>query len=146
MVLSPILIGLLFNHFLLFIPLSIYGAPFIMIVYWFWVGTKFTENVKNPIKAILLANSLGILSLVLYFWQFVIVADMERNLILAFFSQMFTAPLSFITAKIGLVFEQTPNEITQVTPLVMQVTGLILMIIVFFSGYLYKTNSKQHIS
>jgi hypothetical protein len=147
MVLSPILIGLLFNNFLLFIPLFIYIAPFLMIVYWFWVGTKFTENVKNPTKAIVLANSIGIISLALYYWQFVIVADKERNLILAGFSQMFTAPFSYITARIGFIFEQTPNEITQGTTLVMQVTGLILMIIVFFSGYFYKKNHlKQHIN
>lgn len=147
MALSPILIGLLFNNFLVFIPLIIYVAPFLMLVYWFWVGTKFTENDMNPIKAIVLANAIGIMSLTLYYWQFIIVADQERNLILAGFSQMFTAPLSYITAKIGFIFEQTPNEITQVTFLIMEVTGLFLMLIVFSSGYFFKKNHlKQHIS
>jgi hypothetical protein len=147
MVLSPILIGLLFNNFLLFIPLVIYAAPFLMIAYWFWVGTKFTENIMNPIKAIVVANAIGIMSLALYYWQFIIVADKERNLILAGFSQMFTAPLSYLTARSGVIFEQTPNEITQVTFLAMQVTGLILMIIVFSSGYFFKKNNlKQQIS
>lgn len=145
MALSPILIGLLFDY-LVFIPLFIYIAPVLVIAYWFWVGTNFTENIRNPIKAIVLANSIGIISFVLYYWQFVIVTDKERNLILAGFSQMFTAPLSYITGKIGVLFEQTPNEITQVTFLVMQVAGLILMIIAFFSGYIYKKNLlKQRI-
>jgi len=147
MVLSPILIGLLFNNFLVFIPLFIYVAPLLMIVYWFWVGTKFTEHVMNPIKAIVVANAIGIMSLALYYWQFIIVADQERNLILAGFSQMFTAPLSYLTARIGVIFEQTPNEITQVTFLAMEVIGLILMIFVFSSGYIYKKKYlKQHVS
>lgn len=145
MVLSPILIGLLFNNFLLFIPLFIYVAPFLMIVYWFWVGTKFTENVNNPIKAIVLANSIGIISLILYYWQFVVVADKGRNIILAGFSQLFTLPLSYISSYIVIRFGLIPNGINQSTILAMQVVGLILMIIVFFSGYFYKKNlSKQH--
>lgn len=140
MVLSPIFIGVLFNNFLVFIPLFIYIAPFLMLIYWFWVGTKFTEKIKNPIKAIVLANSTGVIALALYYWQFVIVADKERNLLLAVFSQMFTVPLSYLTARIGFIFEQAPNEITKITPLVMQVTGLILMIVVFSGGYFYKKN------
>lgn len=147
MVLSPILIGLLFNNFLVFIPLVIYIAPFLMLAYWFWVGTKFTENAMHPIKAIVLANAIGIMSLALYYWQFFVVTDQERNLILAGLSQMFTAPLSYLTARIGFIFEQTPNEITQVTFLAMEVTGLILMIIVFSSGYFFKKNHlKQNMS
>lgn len=144
MTLSPILIGLLFNY-LVFIPLLIYIVPFLVMIYWFWVGTNFGENVRNPFKSIVLANSIGIISLVLYYWQFVIVADKERNLMLAGFSQMFTASLSYITARIGFIFEKTPNEVTQVTTLVMQVTGLMLMIIVFFSGYIYKRHYSKSI-
>ena len=145
MVLSPVLIGILFNNFLVYIPLVIYVAPLLMLVYWFWVGTKFTENVMNPIKAIVLANAIGIISLAMYYWQFIIVADQKRNLILAGLSQMFTAPLSYLTVKIGVIFEQTPNKITQVTFLAMEITGLILMVIVFSSGYFFKKNhSKQH--
>lgn len=147
MVLSPILIGFLFNNFLLFIPLFIYVAPFLMIVYWFWVGTKFTDHVNNPIKAIVLANSIGIISLILYYWQFVVVADKGRNIILAGFSQLFTLPLSYISSYIVIRFGLIPNGINQSTILAVQVVGLILMIIVFFSGYFYKKNlSKQHIS
>ncbi|MPM45844.1 hypothetical protein SDC9_92536 [bioreactor metagenome] len=136
--LSPILIGFLFNNLLIFLPLFIYIAPFLMMFYWFWVGTQFAENVKSPAKAILLANSIGIISLLVYYWQFVMVADNERILVLAGFSQMFTVPLIYLTAKIGLIFQQTPNEI-------IQVTGFILMLIVFTIGYFYKKKLlKQH--
>ncbi|MEG0773847.1 hypothetical protein [Clostridium sp.] len=136
--LSPILIGFLFNNLLIFLPLFINVAPFLMMAYWFWVGTQFAENVKSPVKAIVLANSIGIISLLLYYWQFVMVADNQRNLVLAGFSQMFTISLIYITAKIGLIFPQTPNEI-------IQITGLILMLIVFTSGYFYKKKLlKQH--
>lgn len=108
---------------------------------------KISENVNNPIKAIVLANSIGIISLILYYWQFVVVADKGRNIILAGFSQMFTLPLSYISSYIMIRFGLIPNGINQSTILAIQVVGLILMIIVFFSGYFYKKNlSKQHIS
>lgn len=88
---------------------------------------------------------MGIISLPIYYWIFIIKGYEQKNLALAGFSQWFSAPLSFITAKIGVLFEKVPNEITQTTSLVMQISGLLLMMIVFFIGYSYKRyHSKKH--
>jgi len=139
MVLSPVILGILFNNFLVLFPLFIFVAPFLMIVYWFFAGTKFAEHVENPVKAVLTANAIGIISLLLYYWQFTIVSDAERSLLIAGFSQMFSAPLSYFSAVIGYLFTESPDEIS----LAMQVIGLILMIIVFSSGYIYRKNNLR---
>lgn len=132
----PIVVGLLFT-IIAFIP-PIIGVLFslLVITYWFWVGTRFAGDIHNPFKAILLANAMGVISLALYFWQFFIASDNNRNLILAGFSQLFSAPLSFLSARIGILF--TPDEVNQTTFLVMQIVGLIIMIMVFSMGYVYK--------
>lgn len=137
MAISPILIGLLFNSFVGYLEFIGIIFSLLMIIYWFWVGTNFAEQIKNPVKAILLANSAGLISLVLFLWQFVLVSDEDRNLILAALSQMFSAPLSFLSARIAILF--TPDGINQKTLLVMQVVGLIIMILVFSAGYVYKS-------
>ncbi len=143
MVVSPVLLGVLFNNFLVLIPLFIFVAPFLMIIYWFFAGSKFAENNVSPVKAVLMANSIGIISLALYYWQFTIVSDAKRSLLIAGFSQMFSAPLSYLSAVIGFLFTDATDEIS----LVMQVIGLILMIIVFLSGYLYrKKNLKKQVN
>jgi hypothetical protein len=143
MVLSPVFVGFLLNQILLSNPSIIYAAPFLMIGYWFWVGRKFAAYVRNPFGAILLANAMGIVSLAVYYWQFILTSGQARNTILAGLSQMFSAPLSMITARIGLVFEKAPDEITQVTAFVMQAAGLTLMITIFCIGYFTKKRQAR---
>ncbi len=133
---SPILIGYMLNFILRFIPFLIYMAPFLMLAYWFWAGMNFAKIIKNPVIAISLANSIGIISVLLYYWQFVILQASERSLAIASFSQMFTTPLDYVTALSQLLFEAS-NEITQVTTLTMQTFEIVLMIIVFSCGYFY---------
>jgi len=133
---SPTLIGYMLNFILRFIPFLIYLAPFLMLVYWFWAGMKYAKIINNPVIAISLANSIGIISVLLYYWQFVILQDSERILAIAGFSQMFTSSLDFISALIRSFF-QASNEITRVTTLPMQIFKIVLMIIVFSSGYFY---------
>lgn len=146
MAVSPVLIGYLLNFILRFLPFITYITPFLMIAYWFWIGTEFAKVLKKPVIAIPLANSIGIISLLLYYWQFVILQAGERNLTIAGFSQMFTAPLDYISALIFYIFK-APIEATSVTTLAMQVFEIILMLIVFSGGFFYKKYlSKQHYS
>jgi hypothetical protein len=137
MVLAPILFGWLFNY-LIIIPVLIYISPFLLLGYWFWVGIKFEERIKNPVIAVLLANLGGIASFVLYYWQFIILSDKERNLLLALLSQLFFAPLSYMTAKIVNVFGRTHS-----VALVMQIAGLVLMMVTFYISYIYKRSEAK---
>lgn len=133
---SPILIGYMLNFILRFIPYLIYMAPFLMLAYWFWAGMQYAKIVKNPVIAISLANSIGIISILLYYWQFVILPASERILAIAAFSQMFTTPLDYISALTRSLFKAA-NELTQVTTITMQTFEIVLMLIVFSCGYFY---------
>ncbi len=135
---SPVLIGYLFNLTALipgfFIMLS-YLMPIAMIVYWFWVGRKFAAFHQTPFMAILLGNIFGIISVGVYYWQFVLLTNQARTFVLAAFSQQFTSPLIMITVRIGRLFEAAPDTVTQTTLNASQAIGLLLMLIVFSAGY-----------
>lgn len=139
--LSSMLIGYIYNlSFLIpIIGILLYWLmPFAYLIYWFWVGGKFAESIRNPIIAIIYGNIFGIISLLVYVWQFTYLIDSQRNIWLAAFSQAFSSPISRITAKIGVQFEAKSGMITQASINVMQASGLILMVLVFAAGYLLK--------
>lgn len=141
----PIIIGYLYNlSFLVVAGIGLfYIIPIIIIILWYWVGTKFADNVNSYIVGILGGNILGILSLGIYYWQFIIRDDGKRSMFLAGLSQYFTSSLSPLTAKIGMIFEKTPNTITQTTMTAMQVIGTIIMIIVFSIGFIMRKNFNK---
>ena len=70
--------------------------------------------------------------------KFNYLTDSQRNLWLAGFSQMFSAPILRITAKIGVLVEAESGVITQTFVNAMQVLGLILLALVFMVGYFVK--------
>lgn len=136
--LSPILFGLLYSSLILVPVLStilILASPPVILIYWFWVGRKFSQSIKDPVAAILAGNVFGLISLLLYFWQFILLSSSGRILWLAGFSQAFSSPLSFITIQIAPLFEPLSDTVTQVSGNVVQFAGLILMIIIFSIGY-----------
>ncbi len=146
LIISPIIIGMVFNYLILvpgLISILIYGGPIFFIIYWVWVAGLFQGHMKSPIKATLLANSGGIISLLIYIWQLILVSDDKRSLFLAGLSQDFSAPLSFLTVKIGMQFEKNPIEGTMITIFASQVAGLVIMMIVFYLGYSIKKRNEQ---
>lgn len=148
--LSSILIGYIYNLTLL-TPvvgtLLFWLMPFVLLIYWFWVGGKFAEGINNPIIAIIFGNSFGVISILLYIWQFNFLSDAKRSMLLAGFSQVFSAPLSWITVRLGVLFEAKSGMISQTSLNAMQVIGLLIMVVVFTIGYsrgrkkLYKRQS-----
>lgn len=143
---SPILLGYIFNVVILLPIMSNFLSwifPFIQLIYWFWVGKKFSLHIDKPANAILLGNIFGIISLLVYFWQFVTLTDVNRNLWLAGFSQMFSCSLSGLSFKIVILLNLNSGAITQALVNSIQVTGLVLMISVFSIGYIY--GRKQRI-
>jgi hypothetical protein len=120
--------------------------PFVYLIYWFWVGGRFAESIRNPIIAIPFGNIFGIISLLVYMWQFTYLTDTQRNIWLAVFSQVFSAPVLWITGKIAVLFEAESGMITKTSMNVMQISGLILMVLVFTAGYLLKRKTlyKRH--
>ena len=82
----PFLVGVLIN-FSIMVPI-IGSACFTLLpiataVFWFWLGKKFAQSGWNIFVSLLIANATGILSLLIYIWQFLLCASNARNLALA---------------------------------------------------------------
>ena len=126
----PLIMTRLFN-FLLLVPvlgtLSFYVAPLVTTVFWYWLGKQYARGPWKPVPAILIAHAIGICSLLVYLWQFVLQTSETRNAVLASFSQAFasSAPLYLVAPVAGLL--PWPQ-------LAMQVIGLVYMILVFCIG------------
>lgn len=90
----PVLVGVVVNYTLA-IPLI--GSALFMLLpllttaFWVFLGWQYARTEWKALPAVLTANSLGILSLAVYLWQFFGYTDEARNLALAGASQMFSA-------------------------------------------------------
>lgn len=142
---APVLVGYIYNITLMGMlsitflgSLIFYVLPFAMLCFWFWVGQKYSQLKIPAFCTILIGNSMGILSLLIYIWQFVFLSDQQRNLFLAVCSQYFSAAISFLTAKVAVLFEPQKNVIGSVSATGNQIIGLIVMVLVFTAGFLYK--------
>lgn len=135
-VLIPLLLSFIINSFILLLlpiySLLIWPLCIGFIVYWFWVGKQFAKVKFNKILGFILGNSLWGISFALYIWQFVILDDSSRNMLLAVLSQyynLFTTPLA---TRIITLFSNVINS-TEIT-----VLSYVLMIIIFSLGFIYQ--------
>lgn len=88
---APSIIGYLYNLFYPIWILSIsiinyiflYGFPVLMVYFWFWVGGQFALNNIKIFASVLIGNLIGIVSLFVYFWQYVLIPDNQMNPFLA---------------------------------------------------------------
>jgi len=134
----PVVTGYLLNMTIL-IPrlgmLLFYLLPCVTLLFWFFLGIRYAKSDWNFIQSTMIGNGVGILSLIIYFWQFLLCGDDSRNIFLASFSQDFTANTNLLTARLAMLFEAEKNTFTQTTSTAMQVLGLILMVFIFILGY-----------
>lgn len=142
----PVLVGYLIN-LVLFVPvvgmLFLYIVPLFVMVFWFYLGSEYSKTDWNVTSSVLIGNLIGILSLVLYLWQFLGKSDETRNMILAGVSQMYSAaiPGYLFAARLAVLFEAQPNYVGRTTMVAMQVISLIFMIAIFTVGYFW---GKKH--
>ena len=134
----PILTGYLVNS-LLRVP--VLGEIFFYVLtvattaFWFWMGRQFEKSTFKTIPAILIGNATGIISLLIYLWQFLLVTSENRNAFLAGFSQMYNASVpGYLFGGIARLFETEPNYIGTRTFVALNVICEIYMIIVFVIG------------
>lgn len=107
--------------------------PAVLLVFWFWVGRKYAGSGWNLIPVLLLVHAVGILCLAVYLWQFLLVGDGARNMLLATFSQSY-APVNHYTSFLAIRFEPAPHVIGRVSFTAIQVLDLLLMMAVFSEG------------
>ena len=143
----PIIVGYLVN-ILIMVPLigmtGFYTFPILMTICWFFVGKEYAKRWKT-FAAIIIAHALGILSLIIYCWQFLLETDETRNMFLSGISQMFSAstPL-YLLGFIARFFESQSNYAGRVSMVALQVISLVYMIIVFCVGmYVEKNKLKK---
>lgn len=135
--LVPVVVGWLVN-ILILVPVigmaGFYLLPLLTTVFWFYLGKQYAKRWK-VVPAVLMAHTVGICSLLIYLWQFLLETDVTRSLTLAAFSQMFSAstPL-YLIGRIAVLFESQPNYAGRTSMVAMQVIGLVYMIIVFSIG------------
>ena len=134
----PILAGWLVNT-AIFVPiigmLLYYVLPIAVLAFWFWLGNQFSKTDWSILPSILIGSGTGILSLVLYVWQFLLQSDENRNLTLAGISQMYAASVpNYLFGGIARLFEPQPNVVGEATMLALQVISVILMLVVFSVG------------
>lgn len=135
--LVPVIVGYLINY-LIMVPeigmKAFFLLPLLTTVFWFYLGKQYARRWK-PAPAILIAHAVGICSLLIYLWQFLLETDQTRNILLAGFSQMFSAstPL-YLFGGIARLVESQPNYAGRATMVALQVIALIYMILVFSAG------------
>lgn len=131
----PMLVGYLVN-LTLTIPVIgmalFYVLPLLTTVFWFHLGRQFARSSWKAVPAILIGNATGIVSFLVYWWQFVLETDETRNIPLAVASQMFSAstPL-YLLGKFALLFESQPNFAGRRAMVALQGISVVYMAAVF---------------
>ena len=136
--LVPVIIGYLINALLMVPALGtacFYLLPLLTTAFWFYLGKEYADRWKF-VPAVLIAHTVGICSLLIYLWQFLLETDETRNMALAGFSQMFSAstPL-YLFGWLARLAESQPNHIGSATMAALQGIALIYMMIVFCIGF-----------
>lgn len=136
----PVLMGYLYNYIIL-VPLIgtlfFYVIPVITLCYWFWLGTKFSMSTWNMLSATLIGNCIGLVCFALYFIEYILLDESEINIFIAAFSQMFVNSIVLLISPWAALVEANSTSITQSTITALQWISLILMIIIFMSGYIF---------
>ena len=81
--------------------ISLYLWAFVAAFFWFYVGKQFGKLEMPKGKSLVLGNSLWIISLLLYIWQFILLDDLKRNFFIAGISQHY--PLGFVWISSRLI-------------------------------------------
>ena len=134
----PVAVGY-FVNMLIAVPVigmaAFYLLPLCTTVFWFYLGKRYARRWKT-VPAVLIAHTVGFCSLLVYLWQFRLETDETRSLILAGFSQMFSAstPL-YLFGGIARLAESQLNYAGRAAMDALQVIALVYMIIVFCIGF-----------
>lgn len=141
---SPFVIGYLLNY--LITKLNWYGIrififSIIFVLYWYFIGYKSYDYVKNIKQSILIGNSFAIVSIILVLIQEIILKRYMLNII-GFLSQMYYLPV------IGLISVILRKILFFVSIQYMWYTYILsfaLMIFIYYKGYI-KNKIQQDIN
>lgn len=138
----PIVVGYIVN-LSLFLPVIgmalLYVVPLFMTAFWFYLGRQYARSTWKTIPAILIGNATGIISLLIFLWQFLLETDETRNSILAGASQMFSASVPiYLFGRVPNLFETQPNYTGIRIMVAMEVIAVVFMIAVFCAAIFWE--------
>lgn len=131
-ILIPLIYGYLANIFMIMIPPLL--SQIIFGLFWFWVGKRFAQLHGSAIKNFLIGNSIWLLSLLIYIWQFFLVNDESRNDLLAFVSQPYALSFLMSGRELALLFTKE-LDVRLVT-----IISYLFMLLVFSVGFSRERN------
>ncbi len=138
--LVPIVIGYIINFILresAFV--GYYVLPCMVLIFWFFLGKQFSRTNWRLALSLLISSVSGVLSVCLYWWQFVVQGEAVRNMIIAKFSQMYMA--SVPTFLVSILFRPFLNSFNNLTTtesiIVLQLIAIIMMMVVFGAGFMW---------
>lgn len=139
---SPFVIGYLLNY--LITKLNWYGIrilifSIIFVLYWFFIGYKSYDYVKNIKQSILIGNSFAIISIILVLIQEIILKRYMLNII-GFLSQMYYLP---IMGLISVILRKILFFVSIQYMWYTYILSFALMIIIYYKGYI-KNKIKQN--
>lgn len=105
------------------------------VIYWFLVGRIFASVFNNKVKGFFLGNIVWLILLSMYVWQFCILDNNSRNMMLTLISQCYILGFTSWATQILRVFTNTMVSTT------IGILSYILMLIVFTMGFIYKIRS-----
>lgn len=123
--------------------LIFYLLPLAVLYFWFRLGEQYAGSGWNFCQSLAISNAAGIISLILYIWQFLLESDETRIFFISGLSQMYgaAAPV-YLFGWLARMFESQPNYIGRNTFLAVQVIAAALFCIVFTCGYIRRKNAQ----
>lgn len=115
----------------------IYFWGFVVIFFWFYVGTQFGKLDISKVKSFILGNSLWMISLILYIWQFILLNDEKRNFFIAGISQNYNLGYVFISSRIISLFTNI------IDGNIVVIVSYLIMLVVFSLGFIYASKKMS---
>jgi len=99
------------------------------LIFWIFVGIRFSKWVIPKWKSFLIANTFWLISFILFIWQFILLDSSSRDMNIAFLAQNYMLPFVYGAAKL-LPFLQSGTMISFI--------AYIFMFIAFSIGFFVK--------
>ena len=142
----PLIIGYVATIMAMYPTKSIvyYLLIFFSTAFWFWLGILYTRSNWKPIMSVLVAHSVFICSILIYWrqWQ----SSITFTPSWVSFSKLFTAstPIVFISEKIAVLCKLKPLVVLKMERHIgLQILALVYMIVVFCLGLFIEKNKKR---
>ena len=137
----PFLVGYIINISVAKLPVMgsvvFYVLPLLTTAFWFYLGKQYARSTWKTIPALMIGNTTGVASLLIYLWQRFLKKEETINLTLTGISQMFSdAAPTYLLAKVAILFETKPNYVGMRSMVALQVLSVGYMIVVFLFGFI----------